>query len=510
MNPNNVRIAKNTLLLYFRMMLIMGVSLYTSRVVLEVLGVEDFGIYNVVGGVVAMFGFLNASMSTATSRFLTVEIGRNDFGQLSQVFGLSRIIHLILAIIIVVLAETVGLWFLLNKINIASERMDAALWVFHFSVFSAALSIIQVPYNALITAHERMNVYAYISILEVSLRLVIVFLLTWFGFDKLKLYAVLIFCVSFIINNVYLSYSRRNFAECRTPMTWNKPLFKQMFSFSGWSLFGSVAYMAKSNGVNIVLNLFFGVTVNAAWGISNTVKGAIAQFSQNFTIALNPPIMKAYAAGDNKATIQLLFRGMKFSFFLSFVLTIPFVFEAKQVLNLWLKNVPDYAVVFTQMILINSLLESFTYAIGATVQASGKIKQYQAIVGGLLLLNLPCTYLFFLFFDYPPLALIVSIVLTIISLILRFIILKKLIFFSIYTLYTEVFRFVFILSVFVFPFICILTHIISDPMFRFVIILICVCAIASIILYFFGMNQGERIFIKSKIQTTYEKIKNRK
>ena len=319
LNNNNKRIAKNTLMLYCRMILTMLVSLYTSRVVLNTLGVEDYGTYNVVGGAVMMFGFFNGAMASATQRFLTFDIGRKDHVQLRKTFNATQLIHIGIALLVFILAETIGLWFVNNKLNLPEGRMEAARWVYHFSLFSFIVTVIQVPYNALIIARERMNVFAYISILDVSLKLLIVFMLTWISFDKLKLYGILIFVVSFIVAAIYRMYTRTHFEETKFLIVKDKSLYKTLISYSVWSLFGAVSLAVKAQGVSIILNIFFGTVINAAQGVANQVSGTVASFVSNFQMASNPQIIKSYAADDKGYMANLVIRTSKFSFFLLFI-----------------------------------------------------------------------------------------------------------------------------------------------------------------------------------------------
>lgn len=316
---NNKRIAKNTLLLYIRMMLTMAVSLYTSRVVLNTLGVEDFGIYNVVGGVVAMFGFLNGAMATTTQRYITFELGRNDFKQLKKIFNISVSIHAFISIIILILAETIGLWFLYNKMTIPVERIDAALWAYQGSIISTIILIMSVPYNALIIAHEKMSTFAYISVLEAVLKLLIVYMLLIGDFDKLKLYALLMCCIQLIIRFIYGNYCKRHFPETKFQLYKDLKLFNNMLAFAGWNLWGNCASITFTQGVNILLNIFFGPIVNAARGITTQVQGAVNQFSWNFQTALNPQITKSYASGDYIYMHKLIFRSSKFTFFFTII-----------------------------------------------------------------------------------------------------------------------------------------------------------------------------------------------
>lgn len=496
---DNRRIAKNTLMLYFRMILIMGVTLYTSRVVLGVLGVEDFGIYNVVGGVVTIFGFLNGSLAIATQRFLTFELGKGDISQLKRVFGVSLSLHLLLALIVIILAETIGLWFFLAKLNIPIERAEAAMWVYQMSVLSVAFSIIQIPYNAIIISYERMDAFAYISIVEVVLKLLVVLILAKLDYDKLIIYSILIFLVTFFIRTLYQQYSKRILKEAMSSYIFDKKILFDVFSFSGWSLFGSVAYIAKSQGVNVLLNVFYGTTVNAAFGISQQVNTAITSFSQNFTMALNPPIVKAYAQKDINDTYMLLFSGMKFSFFFSFLLIIPLLYETKFILLLWLKNVPDYTVDFTRLILMVSLIDSFAYAIGATVQATGRIKWYQMIIGGLLFLNLPFSYFMMKLTGEPISALVVALLLTIVAMLFRFVILHKLIAYPIHKL-IQLLRLVILLCLFTFPVILLINNYILPSFGRLLLSYFSVLIVASWVLLSWGVtkNEREKIFFMLK------------
>ena len=307
---NNQRIAKNTLLLYFRMLITLVVSLYTSRVVLNTLGVDDYGIYNVVGGIIVILGFLNSAMAGATQRFLNVELGRNDFEQLRKVFCTSLVIHALVAGVILVIAETIGLWYLNSCMNIAEERMVAANWVYQFSVATFMVNILSVPYNATIIAHEKMSAFAYISILEVVLKLVIVYLLVLTPFDKLIFYAFLIFMVGVVLRLIYGIYCKRHFEECTiNNFKLDKPMMKEMLSFSSWTIFGNLGFIAHTEGIALVINYFFGVAVNAASGIANQVNGVVKNFVYNFLTALNPQVVKTYAAGQYEEMHKLLMRG---------------------------------------------------------------------------------------------------------------------------------------------------------------------------------------------------------
>ncbi|PKP41376.1 MAG: hypothetical protein CVT93_08525 [Bacteroidetes bacterium HGW-Bacteroidetes-10] len=497
-------------MLYMRMLLSLAVSLYTSRIVLNTLGVQDFGIYNVVGGFVSMLGFLNSSMSSATQRFLSFEIGRNDSFQFARVFSMSVSIHIFIGVIILILAESVGLWFVNVHLTIPPERLSAANWVYHFSVIAFIVGVISVPYNSVIIAHERMNVFAWVSIVEVSLKLLIVFMLLWFGFDKLKLYAVLVFVVSLIIRFIYSIYCNRNFPESKFRLFWDKPLFITLISYAGWSLWGSAAGVLYSQGVNVLLNIFFGPAINAARGIAYQVQGAINSFVSNFQMAMNPQIIKSYASDDIKYMHQLLFQGAKYSFFLLFALSLPIIIETEIILKLWLKIVPEYTVIFTQLVIVNILIDSISGPLMTAAQASGKIKLYQGVVGGLLLLILPLSYLFFKLGFPAESTFYISILISIIATYARLIILRNLVHINIvYFLKVVVSKIIIVCSIAIFiP----LTFriIMVESSFRFVLVGLSsiTCTLCSI--YFIGLNKTEKEYLFLTLQKTFNRVFSKK
>ena len=390
---NNKRIAKNTLLLYIRMLFTMAVSLYTSRVILNTLGVEDYGIYNVVGGVVAMFGFLNSAMSSATNRYITFNLGKGDNKRLQTIFSTTLQIHTIIAIVIVIFAEIFGTWFLYNKMQIPNDRLDAAFWVLQSSILSSVIMILSVPYNAAIIAHEKMSAFAYISIVEVVLRLIIVYLLNVFSYDKLIIYAILALAVQILIRFCYSIYCHRHFKETKYIKVWDKSLFKEMMSFAGWSFWGNIAGILYTQGLNMLLNVFFGPVVNAARAIAVQVQGAVQHFVSNFQMALNPQITKTYASREIDQMHMLMFRSARFSFLLLFFIAFPLLLETDFILQLWLKTVPDNAVIFTQIMICISLIYTTANPCVIANQATGKVKIYQMVVGGILLLILPISYI---------------------------------------------------------------------------------------------------------------------
>lgn len=394
---NNKRIAKNTIMLYIRMFISMLVGLYTSRVVLATLGVEDYGIYGVVGGVVGMMGFLNASMSGATSRFLTFELGKGDKERLAKTFSSALIVHIIIAIVVLILAETVGLWFLSNKLNIPAERMQAAHWVYQLSILSAMFGITQVPYNAAIIAHEKMDVYAYVEILNVSLKLLIVYLLCIGNFDKLILYASLMLAVSILIMMVYRIYAIRQFPEAHFHWIWDKTYLRPLLSFSGWDLYGNACVIARQQGTNFLINIFYGVVYNAASGIATTVQGTISGLAFNIILAFRPQIIKQYAKGNVEDMSKLVGNAVCFTTILFGCMSIPLILETHYIMKAWLGVIPEKSEIFCQILLIASFLGLLNNIWNTCIHATGKIKEISIFSGTFFLISLPIIYVVFQF-----------------------------------------------------------------------------------------------------------------
>lgn len=392
-SANNKRIAKNTLMLYVRMLFTMAVSLFTSRVILQTLGIEDYGIYNVVGGVITMFTFINSAMVSSTQRYLNFELATGNEEKLKSIFNTSLQIHALIALAIILLGETVGLWFLMNKLVIPEVRMTAAMWVYQCSILSCAVGIMSTPYNADIIAHEKMSAFAYISILDVVLRLLIVYLLVISPYDKLIVYAILILAIQLLIRYIYTRYCNKHFKETLFEWRINRPLLKEMAGFAGWSFWGNLAGILYTQGLNMMLNIFFGPVVNAARAIAVQVQAAVQQFVGNFQMALNPQITKNYASGNLDQMHSLMFRSARFSFLLLFFISLPVILETEFILSVWLKTVPDDAVIFTQIMICISLIYTTANPCVIANQATGKVKVYQMVVGGILLTILPISYI---------------------------------------------------------------------------------------------------------------------
>ncbi len=391
---DNKRIAKNTLMLYLRMFLTMGISLYTSRVVLQVLGVSDYGINNVVGGLVVMFTFLNNTMAVSTQRFLAYDLGSLDPQRVNATFNVAMQIHLCVAIGVFILAESVGLWFLHNYMVIPEERMDAAIWVYQFAILGLGINMTQVPYTASIIANERMNIFAYLSLLDSSLKLGVVFLLYYGDFDKLKLYAALNFSMTVLTATVYRIYCIRNFPECKLHIfRLHKEQLKSMLGYAGWNMSNHLALIARTQGVNILINLFFGPTMNAARAISVQVNTAVSSFVTNFQQAMNPQIVKSYASGNTEAKVRLIMRGARYSFYLLFLISFPLMLEMDYILHLWLGQVPDAAPVFCRLALASALVDALSGPVGYGALATGRVKVYQLTMSGFFILVPLMTYL---------------------------------------------------------------------------------------------------------------------
>lgn len=389
-------------MLYIRMLLILAVSLYTSRVVLQVLGVEDFGIFNVVGGVIAMLGFLNSSLSGASSRFIAFALGEGDMERLRRIFANVSTLHLLLAGAVVLVGETAGLWFVCHELVIPPERMTAALWVYHCSVLTAAVTIVSVPYNALIIAHERMAAFAYISVLETVLRLVIVWVLIYFGTDKLIVYALLYLAVQLLVRCVYGIYCSAHFEESRTRLMWDGSLAKTLVGYACWTMNGNLAIVGYTQGINILLNLFFGPVVNAARGIAVQVQAATSTFVQNFQMAVRPQIIKSYAVGDMSYMHALVVASSKYGFFLMSLLVCPILLCTEAILRLWLGCVPEYTVGFVRIMALTGLLEPFKVALTNAIHATGDIRKFQIYEGTSLLLVVPIAYALLKFWQVSP------------------------------------------------------------------------------------------------------------
>lgn len=503
---DNARLAKNTMFLYFRMIFIMAVTLYTSRVVLRVLGVEDFGIFNVVAGVVAMFGFLNSSMSATTQRFISYSLGKGD-ANLNKVFSTCVLTHALIALGVLVLVESVGLWFLYNKMIIPEVRMDAAFWVFQFSALSTVVTVMSIPFNADIIAHEKMSAFAYISIVEVCLKLLIVFLLDVGNIDKLVLYAFLLLLVQCGIFLTYMGYCLRHFKESRFRFVYEKKLFSEVFSFAGWNLWGYLASILYTQGLNILLNVFFGPVVNAARGLANQVDGAIRLFASNFQMAINPQIVKTYAAKDLESMHRLVFRSSKFSFFLLLALSLPVMIETPVILRLWLSTVPDWTASFLRLMLVVVIVDSVANPLMTSAAATGRIKLYQSVLGGIQLLIVPVAYVVLRMGGEPNSVFVVHICICLIAFAVRLFIVRGMIGLSIKKYLMEVCVKSGVVTVVATVLPLTLYFSMNNSLLSAIVVVFVSLGSVAVSAYAIGLTKSERVFVSGKIGQILAKFK---
>ncbi len=504
-SSNNKRILRNTGYLYIQQVLVLFVSLYTVRVVLRTLGVEDYGIYNVVGGVVSMFGFLQGMLVGAVQRFFAFEIGRNNYERLNQYFNTSLWCFAIIAIIVVLLAETAGLWFVNTQLVIPDNRIQAAHWVYHLSVLSFVFNLMMTPFNSIIIARERMKIYAFVGMADVILKLQIVFALTLFSFDKLQLYAILLCLLSLIHALFYVIYSRVKFSETRITGYCNRGMMKEVMSYSGWSLFGSLSSVVRSQGLNILINMFFNPVVNAARGIAYQVNSVVNMFVTNFSTAFRPQITKQYAAGEHDIMIQLVFRSTRMCYYLVLFFFVPITLETHYILQFWLGNVPEYTVVFVRLVLLIALVESIGNPIMATIQATGNIKWYQIIVGSLLLFNLPISYVL-LRLGYPPQSTMVAgVVIALVSHFARILFMRKQVGMSIRAYIKEPLLAILIVSLSSIVIPSILHITLQEGLLRFLFVGVTSVLFSTLSMFYLGFTKSERIVLRDMIKAKFSK-----
>lgn len=497
---NNKRIAKNTILLYIRTLFVMVISLYTSRVVLQVLGVEDYGVYQVVGGLVAMFSVISSSLSSAISRFITFEIGRGDMERLKRIFSTSIIIQLCLCVIVALAVEIGGLWFMHTEMQIPAGRLEAAEWVLHCSVLTFCINLLSIPYNACIIAHEHMKAFAYVSVVEAMLKLGILFLIIYSPIDRLVAYAILLTLVAALIRLAYTVYCHKHFEETKTKLIFDKSIFKEMSGFSGWSFFTNTNFILNNQGVSMLMNVFFGVTVNAARGIATQVENAVLQFVNNFTTAINPQITKSYASGDLGAMHTLVCRGARFSYFAMLVMALPIICEAETILNLWLTEIPNHTIIFVQLSLIMGMCDSLGASGYTACAATGKLKRYSLIITPIGLLEFPLTWLFFAF-DAPVVSTYyLYIFVKILVLVARMFLMRDMIGLKVSTFVTSVFLpVIFTTFIAIIPSVLLL-NLLEPTFYRlFLSVIVGVLSVATSVLYV-GMTPTERTALLGKVR----------
>lgn len=500
------RLAKNTMLLYLRMFITMAISLYTSRIILENLGIDNYGIYNVVGGLVGMFAILTSTQNVAISRFLTFELGTGNNEKLSIIFSTSITIQIIMSAIILVIGESVGLWYVNNVMVIPPDRLVAANYCYQFSILTCIIGLFVVPFNALIIAHERMNVFAYMGLLGSLFVLAMAFLIAISPIDRLIFYGFLLMCSSVTVALINIIYCRKHFDETQFHFSIDKKTLKEMLSFSGWNYIGSSSGILREYGGNLLINFYFGPTVNAARALSSSVNNAITQFSGNFTTALKPQIIKSYAAGQKEYLFNLIHKGSKLSVFLMMFVSAPVLLNTSFVLHLWLKKVPDQTVLFTQLVLIYTMVEMISGPIITTMLATGKIKKYQIVVGGIQLLNIPISWLILFLGGIPQTVVLVSIGIAHCTLVARLVMMRDMIGLGIRNFIEEVYLRILLTAVvgMIIPFI---VHLfLGNGWANFLITsTVCVFTMGLSILYV-GCNSEERKYIYTSISGYIKKI----
>lgn len=490
---DNKRLAKNTVLLYGRTLLVMAITLFTSRVILESLGIEDYGTYNVIGGFVAMFSMIGGTLITATQRFINVELGKKEDGNVNKIFNTAIGIHTILVVVLLVLFETFGLWFLNHKMSIPDGRLLAANIVFQCSTIAFVLNILAMPFNAIIIAFERMKAFAYITLLDAILKLGISYSLFLSNDDRLILYAILLMLISIMNNVIYYLYCRRQFPEeSRLHIVKDKESYIRQTSFAGYTFLGSIAAILANHGVNVVLNLFCGVTVNAARGVAVQVQHAVTKFVNDFMTALKPQITKTYASGEVEKSMSLVYRGAKFSYFLLLIMSVPILFKTPEILTLWLKKYPDYSTIFVQLTLVYALITVLSTPLTTVILATGEIKSNALIIGGLRILILPLSYLVLVLGFAPYSVYIVMILIDTISIFTRLFILKSITGVKINSYIKEVLMYTMTVSVIIFFSNYLLCRINTSSIIELLLYAIVSIIISLLVIVVIGLTDIER------------------
>lgn len=507
-NPSNTKqIAKNTLMLYFRQLLILIVSLYSVRIVLEVLGVEDYGIYNVIAGIVSFFSFLSGTMASASQRYFSFAIGQKDTDKLKTTFTVNWIIYAAISIIAFILLESIGLWFINNKLNIPAESLDSALVIYRFSIMTFIATILTTPFMAVIIAHEDMQIYAYVSILEAVLKLVIIFLLNSISWNKLELYGLLVFLVSIINCLTYIILCLRRYEECQfRKFYWNRVLLNEIIGFTSWTLLGQITTVMRNQAITILLNQVFNPIVVAARAIAMNISTQVGVFSNNFNVGLYPPIIKSYASNDNVTLFSLIYNGSKITFFLMWIISFPMFLEMDFILNLWLKNPPEGAVLFSRLSLIEVLINSLCLPLATAARAPGRMKEYELILGSIQIVIFICSWGVLIQGAPAYSVFVVAIVANIIMIFVRLLVVGKLIGISFVGFLKEVLLPVLLMLI--------LSIISIIPIYyylpsNFVMILSKVCCsiiISSLIMFYVGLSKNEQVIIKHLIYKITAKI----
>lgn len=501
MNTDNQRIAKNSILLYLRTFLIMLVSLYTVRVTLNILGFEDYGIYNAIGGVVAVVAFLSNTLTSVSLRYFSFHLGKNNPTELKIYFNAVLTIYFVIAIIVALIAEILGYWLLNNYLTIPSSRLTAAFWVYHFSVFSLIVNFIQIPYNSIIIARERMDVFAYLSIVEVLLKLAVVFILRYVNYDSLILYSILLFVVAVLKWLFYYVYSSINFEETKFCIVRDISIYKELGKYLGWNTFGVCSAVVKTQGLVVILNVFFGPIVNAAYAIAHQINSAVNQFVSSFLLAVQPQIVKKYAEGEVQRMFTLIYRASKYSFFLLMIVAIPCILELPLILRLWLTEYPDYTVGFSIILIICALVDSLCIPLVTSIQATGKIKSYNIVISLAFLAFVPICIIAIKMGADAYSTLIISFVVTVLAQVVRVRYVIKLLNMPLKDYLKEVILKLIIVMTLSIMAPYLLSLLLSDSIVRLVIITITSVILSSALIFSLGMSEEERRSIKKFLNT---------
>ena len=504
---NNRRIAKNTVYLYLRMLITIVVSLYTSRIVLKTLGTEDFGLYNIIGGIIVLFAFLQNAMSNATQRYISYGIGAGNQERLANTFSMSMNCHFIIALVLLVLSETIGLWFVINHLNIPVGREHAAFWVYQLTVANFIIGIIRVPYNATIISYERMSFYAYMSVIEVFLKLGIVYLLLISPVDKLILYAFLMLLISILCFVIYYIYGTLKFPICRYKFSWDTDSFKKLMSFSSWSMLSGGSVLLTQQGGNILMNIYRGVLTNTAFGIANQVCLAIYGFVSNFQIAFQPQIVKLYASGNKKEQTELILRTSSFSYYLLLLICVPFFINTEQVIQLWLGTVPEYSVEFCRWMLIYCLIDAQQGPLWMAIYATGNIKSYTIWLSALLLINLPLSWVALYIGASPVWVFIIRDVVNLVAAVVRIIYVKSFIDFPSLQMAKSLVYKLLPTTICALVFSYYISSMMGDGLRQFIFTTVISLFITSIFVCFIGFDKSERVLVLNIIKKNILHIK---
>lgn len=491
--------------MYARMFITMIIGLYTSRVVLSSLGFEDYGLYNVVGGIIAMFGFLNGALTNTTSRYITFYLGKGDVRRLQEIFSTAFYIHVFIAVLIIILGETVGLWYVYNKLVVADGRFTAAMWLYQFTIITTAANIISVPFNASIIAYERMSAFAIIAIIDAVLKLGIALSIVYAPFDHLIYYGLMILLVQLMNNVIYWVYSYKNFDGVRLHWVLDKPMVKEMFGFTGWNLFGNFSYVFFTQGLNLILNLFCGTAVNAARGIAVQVDALVRQFASNVQTAINPQIIKSYAQGERDRFFSLIFASSRYCFYLLFLVALPIILEADFLLTLWLGNFPEHTINFLRITLITVTLEALVTPMFMANLASGKVKVYQLWISIISIVFIPITYLAIKVTKIPEVVFVCTFIMTVIEIIARIFIVHNQVNLPRRAYIVNVITRVFLVTIAA-AIIPILVHLkMSEGLLRFLVVgVVCVLSV-GVVVYLIGINSGERMYVVNFVRNKFSR-----